>query len=69
MIEVKSFTDRKGNKVRIGDYVGYVHQGKIICENKVVSISKSGSHVEVYVEGEEDPWFPFWIEGWKSRVQ
>ncbi|GAA4880100.1 hypothetical protein GCM10023310_70360 [Paenibacillus vulneris] len=55
LIEVKSVKDREGNKVSIDDIVGYFHGTKLMRSGRVIRITKSGYHVEVYIEGHKHP--------------
>lgn len=61
-IEVKSFKDREGNIVIIDDVVGYFHGVRLVRSGRVVRITKSGYHIEVFVEGQKHPWFRPFIE-------
>ena len=51
--EVKYYTDRKGNKVKVGDIVGYFRgvSDDLLFSDVVSKITKSGSYIEVFVEG------------------
>ena len=63
MIEVKSFTDRKGQKVCIGDTVGYFDfRDALRASGRVRRITKAGYFISVYLEGEKHPWYKPWIE-------
>lgn len=55
-IEVNSYKDRNGIRVRIGDTVGYVpaigkRAGVCLFKGKLNRIKKSGYFIELFVEG------------------
>lgn len=62
-IYVKSFTDRNGNKVNIGDTVGYFNMRKeMMFSSRVVRITKAGYFRQVYVEDRDHPFSVAYIE-------
>ena len=63
-IDVKSYTDRKSNKVQIGDRVGYFRFGTdtLLAEGTVRRITKAGGHIEVFIEGRPHSWSTVYIE-------
>jgi hypothetical protein len=62
VIEVKSFKDREGNKVSIDDVVGYFHGAKLMRSGRVIRITKSGYHIDVYINGHKYPFQKPFIE-------
>lgn len=62
MLEVKSFTDREGNKVVIDDVIGYFHGAKHVQTGRVIRITKEGYHISVYTEGRKHPWYKPYVE-------
>ena len=63
MIEVKSFKDRKGNKVMTGTLVNYFdHKGNIVRTGIVRRISKAGYFVEFYLHGYNFSMNPMYAE-------
>jgi hypothetical protein len=63
LIEVKSFTDRKGNRVVVGDTVGYFGQkNDMRASGKVKRITKAGYHIAIHIEGLRSPWYKPWVE-------
>lgn len=58
MIEVKSCKDMNGSRIRIGDKVHYVANGRVFPESRTVkSIWKAGYFIQLYVEEMTHPWY------------
>lgn len=63
-MDVNYFTDRKGNKVKTGDTIGYFRgiTNEFIFDAVIRRITKSGSYIEVFVHGREYPLSTLCIE-------
>jgi hypothetical protein len=69
MSEVKSFTDRKGNKVRIGDLIGYFGmKGTLLRTGTVLRITKAGYFISVYTAEHTHHWSKIYIEKMEAQA-